>query len=505
PPQNILPFVDRYGQYALQDWPRKVKTDEDLAAQLDAEREKLSKDGPVPGRDEYGGWGDGPQLEATGWFRTEQVDGKWWLVTPTGHLFFSTGIDCMISNQSTFVDQREGYFEWLPESDGAFKECYDFDPEPLNNAGPLQETGGRTFSFYRANLVRKYGEDWHDKWMEMTFDRMRSWGFNTIAGWSEHEVYRAAPEAFAVCVWTSGEERAIAGARGYWSKMPDVHDPSFEEEANRVMAEAGAKYADNPRCIGYFFQNEMSWGRGERSNVASGTLASPPDQPCRQAFVSKLQEKYGTLDALNAAWETEAQNWDELRAPRDSNDACKEDLREFTYEYALQYFRIVHEAMRKHTPNQLDMGCRFSSWNEQALKACAEVVDVVSFNIYHTSVEPERWSHLADLGKPCIIGEFHSGSLDRGALHRGVVPVSDQAERAETFIKYVNSVVEMPVFVGCHWFQYTDEPVTGRSLDGENWNVGLVTVTDTPFVELVDAARQALEGIYERRYHGPAE
>ncbi|MHC4917741.1 MAG: beta-galactosidase, partial [Planctomycetota bacterium] len=425
--------------------------------------------------------------------------------TPSGHLFFSSGIDVVVPGQQTFISERDGYFQWLPERDGIFAECFGFDPNPLNHAGPLEDTGGETFNFYRANLIRKYGEGWPAKWRRVTYDRMRSWGFNTIAGWSDEQVYCNSPHPFAVCVWMSGAERPIEGAYGYWQQMPDVYDPSFDEEVDRVMREAGARYADNPLCIGYFFENEMSWGGDRNFNIAAGTLRSPADQPCRREFVRTLEGKYGSLDALNTAWEAEAESWDDLRAPDEPNEACAEDLRAFTYQYSLEYFRKVHAAIERHAPNHLDLGCRFSQYNQESLRACAEVADVVSFNIYRPTVDPERWAHTVELGKPCIIGEFHFGSLDRGSLHPGLVAVRDQAERAEMFIEYVNSVLDVPAFVGCHWFQYVDEPLTGRTLDGENYNIGLVTVTDTPFPELIEAARQVHEGLYPRRWSGAGE
>jgi hypothetical protein len=505
PAEEIPPFVDRYGQYTLQDWPRKGKREEDLAAQREAEREELDQAPSLADRDEYGGWTAGPQLEATGWFRTEKVEGKWWLVTPTGHLFFSSGIDVVLPGQQTFITKRDRYFQWLPERDGTFAECFGFDPNPLNHAGPLEDTGGETFNFYRANLMRKYAEGWHEKWMQVTYDRMSAWGFNTIAGWSDEQVYHNSPHPFAVCVWMSGEQRSIEGASGYWGGMPDVYDPSFEEEVDRVMREAGAKFADNPRCIGYFFENELSWGGDRSFNIAGGTLRSPAEQPCRQEFVRALEAKHGSLEAVNAAWEAEAESWEELRAPEEPNEACQEDLRAFTYEYSLEYFRKVHAAMERHAPNQLDLGCRFAWANKESVRACAEVADVVSFNIYRPRVEAERWAFTSELGKPCIIGEFHFGALDRGSLHPGLVEVGDQNERAEMFIDYVHSVLDVPAFVGCHWFQYVDEPLTGRTLDGENYNIGLVTVTDTPFPELIAAARKVHEDIYPRRYHGASE
>ena len=42
----------------------------------------------------YGGYKD-TQAKATGFFRVEQIDGKWWFVDPDGHLFLSTGSNCI--------------------------------------------------------------------------------------------------------------------------------------------------------------------------------------------------------------------------------------------------------------------------------------------------------------------------------------------------------------------------------------------------------------------------
>jgi hypothetical protein len=52
------------------------------------------------------------------------------------------------------------------------------------------------------------------------------------------------------------------------------------------------------------------------------------------------------------------------------------------------------------------------------------------------------------------------------------------------------------VIIGAHWFQYADQPVTGRLLDGENAHFGLVGITDIPFgsfVEAVGAANAAVQ------------
>jgi hypothetical protein len=95
------------------------------------------------------------------------------------------------------------------------------------------------------------------------------------------------------------------------------------------------------------------------------------------------------------------------------------------------------------------------------------------------------------LGKPALIGEFHFGSVDRGLFWEGLVGVGRERERGPAYARYIRAVADNPDFVGAHWFQYLDEPLTGRTLDRENAHIGFVTVADVPYTELVAAARTA--------------
>ena len=134
--------------------------------------------------------------------------------------------------------------------------------------------------------------------------------------------------------------------------------------------------------------------------------------------------------------------------------------------------------------------------------AAAELCEVLSFNIYAPKLDHGAYSFLLPLDKPVIIGEFHCGALDRGMFHTGLVAAPNQRERARMYETYVNSVLDHPLFVGCHWFQYMDQPLTGRTLDGENYNIGFVTITDTPYPEMVAAARKTHSAMYRRRARG---
>ena len=64
---------------------------------------------------------------------------------------------------------------------------------------------------------------------------------------------------------------------------------------------------------------------------------------------------------------------------------------------------------------------------------------------------------------------------------------------------YVRGVLRHPRFVGCHWFQYQDQPTTGRVLDGENYQIGFVDIADTPYKETVQACREVADVMYELR------
>jgi hypothetical protein len=174
------------------------------------------------------------------------------------------------------------------------------------------------------------------------------------------------------------------------------------------------------------------------------------------------------------------------------------DLSMFVLEHARKYFGVVKAALAARDANHLYLGCRFAWKTDEAIKAASELCDVVSFNIYKPALDGE-WDFAKALGKPCIIGEFHFGALDRGMFHTGLVSMPSQTARAAQYEKYVQSVLDHPAFVGAHWFQYIDEPLTGRWFDGENYNIGFVDTTDTPYPEMVEAATRAHSTMYQRR------
>lgn len=494
-----FPFVDRFGQFRHAEWPGKLHSEEELLARAKAEQASGDHQSRLGELDRYGGWKGGVQLEATGWFRTAKHAGKWWMVTPEGHLFLSIGVNCVGSWEQTFVEQRAAWFEWLPQpEDPLFGALLTVASGAHMGAERIQGEG-RVFSFYRANLARTFGNDWPGRWRSRTLRRLADWGFNTIGNWSQSDLLTEYRMPFVTSTPLRGAT-LIKAAKGHWSPMYDVFDDGFASAVDASIAALADKYRSNPLCIGYFIDNELAW-----EGVVEGVLASDVEQAARRQLIEHLKKKYGDLARLNETWQSSFDDWNLIRRPDETNAACKEDMDEFLYRFAVRYFATVKESLARHAPNQLYLGCRFASAPSSVVRACAEFADVVSFNQYVPAVECGEWLRTYPHDVPMMIGEFHFGALDRGMFHGGLVPVESQEARAAAYRRYWESLVDCSVFVGAHWFQYVDEPITGRMFDGENYNIGLVDVTDTPYVELTSTARSVHQTLYERRLRGPGE
>lgn len=494
-PDKFFPMIDEFGQYMHRDWPGKTHSVADFAASRETEAKDLQAHAGPQGWDQYGGWKAGPQLKATGFFRAEKYQGKWWLVDPEGRLFWSHGVDCVTEWEgATRLDEREHWFASLPPADGEFKDCYGQTGGAVN--GYYAKKPSLTFDFARANLRRKYGADFKTSFSDLAHRRLRSWGLNTIANWSDPAICLQRRTPYTVNVWF--DCKRLEGSEGYWGKFRDVFDASFPANVRKQMAAQVDKSAGDPWCLGYFVDNELSWG--EAGSLALGTLASPREQEAKKVFVADLQAKYGTIEALNAAWGTQHASWDALLDSRTVPDKTRAaaDLMAFETKTADTYFKTIRDIVKEFAPNNLYLGCRFAWVNDVGAKAATRYCDVVSYNLYRTSVAD--FKPIADV--PIIIGEFHFGALDRGMFHTGLVPVATQEARAKAYGDYVRGALGNPCFVGSGWFKYMDEATTGRPLDEENYQIGLLDGCDTPYPETIAAVREVGYGMYKMRLEG---
>ncbi len=392
---------------------------------------------PAPAdRDRFGGWRDGPRQQATGFFRTVKQDGKWWLVDPEGALFISLGVDVVTPNESTIITGRESMFTGLPRPGEPL--ARHFGTARGIHSGPVKE--GRTFNFYAANLERTYGPDFLPHWRETTLNRLKSWGFNTIGNWSDPRVERNGQIPYVATVSISGNHARVGSGSDYWGKMHDPFDPRFADHVQSSLQWVVGRVKGDPWCLGYFVDNELSWGgfRRRRRSLRAGpgrTRACPrqPRPPSARSWNSSRRST-PTSAELNAAWKTNLSGWQALETSWQPatgqaawTAAFKADLAAFVKELARTYFKTVRDQLKAADPDHLYLGCRFAWRTEEAVAAAAEFCDVVSFNIYDRRVDPGKWGFLQSLGRPVIIGEFHA----RGPRSRHVSPRPGRGGRPE--------------------------------------------------------------------------
>jgi hypothetical protein len=438
----------------------------------------------------------------------QDVNGKWYFVTPSGHLFYSIGCNTVAFTGATIVTNRSAMFGGLPATTGAPTSSF-YGQTSNIYMGPLTGQTATTFDYFEANRYLKYGTGWGASSATSAVNRLHAWGFNTLGNWTDPNVIVLKKMPYVATVQVNASIPSI-NTGPY--PMPDVFNPSFPATVTQKLKAQAAGAIGDPWCLGWFIDSELSWsgsaGTGEengRYGLAYGALAAPAGTPAKYELLGELENKYGTITALNAQWGSNFASWAAMNAPITtfpaSVSARQPDLLVFCQAYTYKYFEIINSSLKALDPGALYLGCRFTNVvTTEAEHAAGLFCDVISLNIYAPSIDPADWSWLSTLGRPLIIGEFDFGSTDDGMFSGGLAPTSSQSARAAAYQAYLQSVLTNSVIVGCHWFEYEDEPTLGRAQDGENYNIGLVSVADKPYPELIQAAMTTNLAAYTTRY-----
>jgi hypothetical protein len=506
-------LLDGYGQYTRGKWPEKINNDDQLKALAGKEQTQLKawlKERPA--QDKYGGLLKGPTFEAKGFFRTEKRNERWYLVTPEGHPFYSLGVNAVTADDSqTYVEGRETMFSSLPGDDEPLATFYGKGNDHRDTGASKDRhfDQGRTFDFYGANLQRTYGVFDTRHWADHTLQRLQAWGFNTIGNWSEPalenpDVSSQSHVPYTLPLSIVGDYVSISTGHDWWGGMPDPFDPRFAMATERAVAIAARDHRDDPYLIGYFAGNELAWAAPgddphDRYALAYGTLKLTTDVPAKRAFLKQLRDKYRNQEGLSKAWGIDLPAWElmedpgfEPPLPIPEHPEIENDFKYFQRVFAETYFKTISDALKWHAPNHLLLGGRFGVSTPEAIEACAKFCDVLSFNLY--TPKPQDgvdFAKLRVLDKPVLVSEFHFGSRDRGPFWGGAMEVAREEDRGPAYSNFLKSALAEPSIVGVHWFQYLDQPATGRMLDGENGHLGLVGITDVPYQGFVEAVRKA--------------
>ena len=386
---------------------------------------------------------------------TQDMNGIWWLAQGENR-FMTVGVNHV--NNGGMDDGVGG------------RESVECQKQYLNCGDTLSFAQALGYSPYYNSTMARYGSG--EKWANNTRQRLLQWNFNTISGWSA-TVMEQQPGLLYCHLLDIGTT---------WlnhSSMGDVFSQDMRDQMYGIAAKQVAPRANDTNLIGWQFDNEFNVNQDFLSQYLSMKMSSAGEQRA----VKFLQDLYGTIQDLNKAWNINATSFDDVVNHLHDHSLNMTEysmsMNKFTFIWATQYFNLSSAAIWHYDSNHLLLGMRSSSQNPQAIRAMLPYVDWVDQHMYSDLPQMNVLEEIHQAtGKPVIVGEFSFTAVDsnlpntKGA--RAHNPATTQDERASLFTKFVTELAKAKFIVGYHWWQWADEPATGRWPDGENSNCELM-------------------------------
>ncbi|MCX7013954.1 MAG: hypothetical protein NTW86_15615 [Candidatus Sumerlaeota bacterium] len=371
-------------------------------------------------RDRYGGF-LAVKSKATGYFRLEMVDRRWWFITPDGHGFIAVG---------------------------------------FNHASP---------KFLEASYNREYWDKTlptPQAFEEMAIADAKAWKM-TMIGYGAVKPRGRFPYLL----------RVTFPGPSCWMPEPtyaDMFSPEFEAACDSAARTTCTPAAEDPMLIGYAMNDVPEWpilGRVSKRramNWIDHIKSRGLDSPGKHAYVSLIRQRHGGIESFNAAYDTHFRSWDELIADGDfvynvllKPEIARADDEAFLSLMTDRYYEVGCQAIRRADPNHLLLG-EILDGNRglprEVLATARGRIDALSTQFYGFLKEQapflESWHR--DSGKPILLADSSFG-MRTEALPEAVGPrLHSQEERAREFERYARQALGVPYIVGWIWCGYID-------------------------------------------------
>lgn len=341
-----------------------------------------------------------------------------------------------------------------------------------------------------------YSADWTGEnpeqvkaWAAATLPRVKEFGFKGLGAWCHqafHELDVPITRDLNVSTYMQHDARRF-------------YSPGWAETAEKAIVDQVTPLRENKNLVGYFIDNELDWGEGGAGPRVYFDNLSVED-PNRAAVMRVIQKNWETIEQFNADWKTSFSSFDTLATamtlPNESPDAYAKLFSAWLESMARDYFTLTTSLIRKHDPNHLILGVRFKGRApREVVRASNGLTDVQSINYYVADGKLDRAMfdrmHHESGGQPVMITEYAFHALDGRSGNRNTFgfdgQVVDQQARAEGYKLFTSRFARVPYIIGADWFQWNDEPPSGRRVDGEDVNFGMVDVDDQPYQWMRDA------------------
>lgn len=383
---------------------------------------------PAVALDSFGGFEPAP-ARATGFFHTQRIDGRWWLIDPAGGRFLSVGV-CAVNSWGS------------PNG--------------------------------RENVDTKFGS--LDQWMSQTTGMLKENGFNCTGAWSDTNLLRRTEPHLAYTqlldfMASYGKKRGgavqVAGHMGFPESCIFVFDPGFETYCDEEAAKL-SKLKDDPWLIGYFSDNELPFEPDELDRY----LKLAENEPGHAFAKDWLGKHGGEITPQNRTdFLTEVVD----RYFRITTSAIRK--------YDRNHLCLGSRFYGKNRENA-------TVWT--AAGKHLDVVSINYYGAWTPSVDlMTKWLNWAQ--KPFLVTEFYVKGMDSGLGNTSGAGwcVKTQHDRGLFYQNFALSLLEAPGCVGWQWFKYADNDPANTKADPSNLdsNKGIVSSRHEPYQPLLSAMR----------------
>lgn len=227
--------------------------------------------------------------------------------------------------------------------------------------------------------------------LDETMDRLYKSGVYVCLATSTaaHPAWMARKYPDVTRVDVQGRKRKFGGRH---NSCPN--SPTYRKYSVRMAGKLAERYKDHPGLLIWHVSNEYG-GYCYCDNCAAG-------------FRNWLKERYGTMHALNKAWNTRFwghtfYDWEDIVPPSELSEewggnrtnfqGISLDYRRFMSDSLLECYKLEHEEIKKHTPNVPITTNLMGFYPELDYFKWAKHMDIVSWDNYPSLTTPV--SHTA--------------------------------------------------------------------------------------------------------------
>jgi hypothetical protein len=343
-----------------------------------------------------------------------------------------------------------------------------------------------------------------DRWAHASVSRVLNIGFKGVGAWSSPALHQ--------CDIPMTQDLNISA----WARSSNalLYSPEWSKAAENAVKTQAVPLRDNHNLVGYYLDNEMDWDE-ESGNLSAYFDNLRLDDPNRREVLSVIQSVWQNVKAFNGDWGSSLRDWSGLSnlpsLPRTSGPAYERLSSAWLSHLADSYFKITTGLLKKYDPNHLILGVRYrGSVPIEVARASRSYTDAQSLNYYVSDAKADSDLFrmiVEESQQPLIISEYSFQALDNRSGDRNLIgfdaQVPDQEARAEAYRLLTTRLARVPYVIGADWFQWTDEPSSGRDIDGEDVNFGVVDVDDHAYEPLAKAVRETtsqLDDLHARSF-----